>query len=514
MKYNPQQQKVQEIAIVGPRQGVILLVAYLVPAQFGMLSLVMMVASSGSAQGLPATDAAQTTSVSPLSILQAAPKVHIEDPPQFAPAPVPEKARVQSREQETPKAEKKPGLVKGMIRAIPFLGPRIAGPKVTPTPVPPSTHDLRMEEDVEPSSPPASSTRLRLDPEPESQRSQFAPSTEDNAAVLAPGAQGGIPAVPAVPSDAQTLSVKSAVANTDETSASAPEPPLKAAGFAGVNVDVVTTATTAEAPQSSPTLEAADLGMPNPAYEQNEVIRSEYIEAVKAGRSGNFPQAAQLFRDYAANHPSSGLTPRALFLAALLEPLPEKSEESEKILRERFPTSRFLSELEKRNRARAKAMATPTPITAESPARAAGRLESELTEAVGSPDREVPLRLRLGQAYLTLEEYERALEVLRPAVDASRGRFEEADILILISECYIATHRNAQAVTLLADVLQRFPAAPQRPRALYDYGLVNEASGNFERARTMYSELRQKWPASAEAAQAVQRLRDMDRLAE
>jgi TolA-binding protein len=126
----------------------------------------------------------------------------------------------------------------------------------------------------------------------------------------------------------------------------------------------------------------------------------------------------------------------------------------------------------------------------------------------------VPLRLRLGQAYLSLEEYERALEIMRPAADMAQGRHEEPDILILISECYIATRRNPQAVTLLADVLQRFPAAPQRPRALYDYGLVNEATGNFARARAMYSELRQSWPASAEAAQAIQRLKDMERLAE
>jgi TolA-binding protein len=254
--------------------------------------------------------------------------------------------------------------------------------------------------------------------------------------------------------------------------------------------------------------------MPNPAYEQNEIIRNEYSEAVKLGRAGKYAEAARAFREYANNHPSSGLAPRALFLAALLEPTAQQAADNEKLLRERFPKSRFLAELEKRNRARAKQIvASPTPLN-ESPAQMAGRLESELTEAVGAPDREVPLRLQLGQAYLAMEEYDRALEVMRPAVELSRGRQEEPDILILISECYIATRRNSQAVTLLSDVLQRFPAATQRPRALYDFGLVNEASGNFERARTMYTELRQRWPASAEATQAQQRLKDMDRLAE
>jgi TolA-binding protein len=496
------------------------------PGNFGkyracLAPLLFLIAVSGEAQ-VPAPDA-ETSSASPLQILQAVPKVHIDDPqPEGFGEQRSPRRRVTPAPSPTP--EKKPGIMRGMIRAIPFVGPKIAGPReVEPTPLPGSIHDEQMGEDVEPSSPPPgrAPTRLKLDADETPTGPSYAPS------YIAPGtpriqAPAGSAVPPPSAGGQDVLTVK--VAGSDSTSSSTIETPTtKAPEFArhestetvtSTAVSAVTPPVASSSAVTSPSIEAADLGMPNPAYEQNEVIRAEYVDAVKTARAGDYEKAAQLFHDYAANHTASGLTPRALFLAALLSTSAEKAAESEKTLRERFPKSRFLSELEKRNRARAKEMATPTPVPDEQPSQAAARLEAELTEAVGSSDREVPLRLRLGQAYLSLEEYERALEIMRPAADMARGRAEEPDILILISECYIATRRNPQAVTLLADVLQRFPAAPQRPRALYDYGLVNEATGNFERARAMYNELRQNWPASAEAAQAIQRLKDMERLAE
>lgn len=472
---------------------------------FLLICILLLGNSDARAQQITDPQTPDAVATSPLAILHAAPTVHIEDQPQFTPA-VPVYQGRHPVPAATPAPEKKPGLMRSMLHAIPFIGPRMVGNKETPAPPTDRTmHDQQMEDTTETPAPAVDQNRLNLQPDVTPGAPTYAPSYvfPDSGAAIA---------TPAATPASSVLSVK--IPGEIETTSPTAEITKKPQFATSINSDVISTSTASESTSTSPSIEAADLGMPNPTYEQNDSIRSEYVEAVQAARTGNYSHAAQLFRDYATNHGSSGLTPRALFLAALLEPATEKSQEAEKGLRERFPKSRFLAELEKRNRARAKSIATPTPISNEPPAQLAARLETELTESVGNMEREVPLRLKLGQAYLALEEYERALEVMRPAAELSRGRTEEADILILISECYIATRRNAQAVTLLSDVLQRFPAAPQRPRALYDFGLVNEASGNFERARTMYSELRQRWPASAEAAQAVQRLRDMDRLAE
>lgn len=63
-----------------------------------------------------------------------------------------------------------------------------------------------------------------------------------------------------------------------------------------------------------------DLRMPNPAVEPNPVLLQSFSDGVRAARDGNWLDAAQRFQQYATNHPLSGLTPRALFLAALFHP--------------------------------------------------------------------------------------------------------------------------------------------------------------------------------------------------
>ena len=115
---------------------------------------------------------------------------------------------------------------------------------------------------------------------------------------------------------------------------------------------------------------------------------------------------------------------------------------------------------------------------------------------------------------MTMEQYDRALDIMLPAREISGGKPEEPDILVLISECWIATRKNADAEKTLQEALERFPEAAIRPRAAYDQGLVNEAAGKIERARALYSEVRLKWPGTPEATQAEERLKDLNKLAE
>lgn len=566
-----------------------------VQAQIALAATLVAVGANVPGQGLTGT-ADPATTRSPLQILQQAPKVRLDDPaptpagyvpsasppasaqplrptpyyPQDTPSRFesPERAERPARPRPTApvpadeqdEAAPRDGMMKGAIRAIPFIGKRIVGPKPTPEDTPElSTHDSSMEFE-----PPARSPAFEAAPEVAPAYPTKAPALDlsgvedlspataptpnvpvltvksaDSTATVQSTPPSATPSAPAsaapaviTPSATRTPAAVMPGASSPVISTPAPATPVATAppatatkvpalspADAGLSTTPLssasaptTTALASAVASTSPTLEPTDLGMPNPAYEQNEVIRREYVEAVEKGRSGNYAEAAQLFRDYAENHPSSGLAPRAFFLAALLAPDPEQSRQAATALRERFPKHRFVTELEKRKPSVATAAATPPP--GEMPAQTAARLESELTDAVGTPQREVPLRLQLGQTYLTLEEFDRALEVLRPAMDLARGTAEEADILILISESYLANRDLQRAATMLTDVLERFPEAQQRPRAMYNLALVYEAGRQYERARALYSQVRLQWPDRPEAAQAMQRLKDMDRLAE
>jgi len=529
-----------------------------------------MMCSAATAQNYAPTTGSATTS--PLSILQQAPRVRLDDPPPqypdkavplLQPPPPPQETgrrpippqpappgrvyRDEDGEMPEPEEKKKPGVIRGAIRAIPFIGKKIAGPGEE-EPEQERDAEKNRDDDVVPAEPEEGRptdgvSRPVLVPPPDSEVRSYEYPPIPRPPTPTPAAMDAAPTVPP-DAGAPTLSVKPArpIATAASTTASAVTAPTPQQGIAATPTprkqpalaDVSTTAAATPAPAvaaaptatpapaaavadvpTTPSLEGNDLGLPNPAYEQNEVNRAEYTEAVKTARAEKYAEAATLFRDYAENHPSSGLAPRALFLATLLQSDPAKAAESYALLKERFPTSPFIKQIEKRTQGRLGAAATPPPIPAdEPPQQTAARLETELTNNVGNPDQELPLRLQLGQAYMRMEEYERALEVLRPAQEASRDKPQEPEILVLISECMIATGNTQQAVNLLSDVIQRYPAAPQRPRATYDLGLIYEASGNYARARAMYNEVRQQWSGTAEGEQAIQRLKDLDRLAE
>jgi TolA-binding protein len=498
---------------------------------------------------------AQNTS-SPLSILQAAPRVRIDarevvpvapsSTPQtgirqpFAP-PVETDSQLGRRRNAAtevtpslprpgllqrlpvehnppPEKPKKDGFVRGVIRAIPFVGPKIAGPK----------KPIKDQADSPIADEPDEKTEPMAEPETESDAAPLLHPIDDPTPVPSRMPSNRAPLFTKQPEQsgnvsADVLTVKVPAPETEGSNAastatsnivfeSTPETP-SSSKLAEATPVAVTTPTAVAVKYTSPTLVATDFGMPNPAYEQNEAIRTEYVEGVKHGREGNYPESARVFREYAANHPSSGLAPRALFLAALIDPDFVSAGQSEQNLKELFPKSHYVAEFQKR---RPKMDAPEVDATSlnESPAQIAARLEQQLTENVGAADTEVPLRLRLGQAYMTMEQYDRALDVMLPAREIAGGKPEEPDILVLISECWIATRKNADAEKTLQEVLERFPEAVIRPRAAYDQGLVNEAAGQIERARALYSEVRLKWPGTPEATQAEERLKDLNKLAE
>lgn len=256
-----------------------------------------------------------------------------------------------------------------------------------------------------------------------------------------------------------------------------------------------------ETSPTSPTLESNDLNFPNPAVEESEALREKYSEAVLAGRSGDYAGAARLFRGYALNHALSKLAPRAQFLAAILEPNPTQSAADGKELEEKFTDSKYVEEFKRRRPA-------PTPDLEEASPADIPMLEGQLAQHAGT-GHEVVLRIRLGQALLKSEQFDRGLQVLIQALEAANGTPEEAEILILISDAAIAKRDSGQASRALDQLLRRHPETAQRPRVRLNQGLLLEETGAYPRARAMYQALVQESPQSPEADLARERLRDL-----
>lgn len=265
---------------------------------------------------------------------------------------------------------------------------------------------------------------------------------------------------------------------------------------------------------TSLTIVQADLGMPNPVYEQNATILGEFQQAVKRARAEAYAEAAQLFREYVGNHPSSGLAPRAAYLSVVFEKSNAVARESLGKLKELFPDSHYVKDAEKRRpelaEAKSAAAASPTPVADETPRAKADRLEKELTAAIGDTTKEPQLRRELGETYLDLEEFDRAWEVLRPAVDLVSGQPAEGQILLMLARCQMARKDTVRALGIVENVEAKYPEAVSgSASASWIAGLVYESGGKYARARSLYGDIRLQWPDSKEAGWASARLNDL-----
>jgi len=282
-------------------------------------------------------------------------------------------------------------------------------------------------------------------------------------------------------------------------------------------VVVADSLTTAADELTSLTVEQADLGMPNPTYEQNSTILGEFQAAVRSARGDNYPNAAQQFREYAANHPSSGLAPRALYLSIVFEKNNAKAKESYESLQRLFPKSHYVEASAKRRpevlagtEPKKAAVAGVEAAVAETPQQKVARLEKELTVAVGNLTLEPELRGDLGAAYIEMEEFDRAWEVLRPAVDMTAGKPEEGKILLLMARCQMARRDTDRALAIVEIVEQKYPGTIMTDAAsAWNAGLAFESGARYAKARAIYNEIRAKWPGTAEAGWAEARLRDL-----
>src|SRR5690606_13234112 len=130
----------------------------------------------------------------------------------------------------------------------------------------------------------------------------------------------------------------------------------------------------------------------------------------------------------------------------------------------------------------------------ETPRQKVDRLERELTAAVGDPVKEPSLRRQLGEAYLDLEENDRAWEVLSPAVDLTAGTAEEGPVLLLLARAHMARGEVTRALAILDIVEQKYPdSVTSNVKSAWSAGLAFEAGARYAKARAIYNEIRQKW---------------------
>lgn len=281
---------------------------------------------------------------------------------------------------------------------------------------------------------------------------------------------------------------------------------------------------------TSLSIEQSDLGMPNPAYEQNTTVLGEFQDGVRRARTEDYAGAARIFREYALNHPSSGLAPRAYFLSIIFESSRSQARENLESLKRLFPESRYVKEAQQRRRDELKGgggvaiapsedsgeestatsgAATPV-VSAETVPQQIARLERELTAAVGNADTEPDLRKRLGVLYLDQEKYDRAYEILRPAADMAQGTPLEGEIMLALGRTLMARGEAVQAISLYEAVEAKHPDVIEGNAAsAWSVALAYEGAGRYAKSRVLYNTIRQKWPASPEAGWAATRLQEL-----
>lgn len=426
-----------------------------------------------------------------------------------------EREREEEEEQERRSSSKPPAETKRPETEHTVPEDDFAPPPPPPVLYPPPG-ELTIKSDTLPDEPAAAKEPIYTVPSPTSRPVAPPPTPEGRIITPAPtiSRAGAAPVVVGPPSAVPTRPVAtdtpapvappSAAMRIDAPKTAAVEADVLAAPSPAPSPEpAAATMLTAAAQATSPTLEANDLSMPNPAVEENEPIRAEFTAAVTAARAGRYGDAARSFRDYAASHPSSRLTPRALFLAYVMETDPATRSESRAILERDHPKSPYIAEMKLRDKDAQPSIPTTPEAIAE--------LEQQLAADPMGPDA-LDLRRRLGHAFVSKQDYPRAMQVLEPALEVVSGRPEEPEVLDLMAEAYIAQGDNDRAMKLLDEIIRRFTTYRDLPRVRLNMGLANEAAGQYPRAMAEYNLIVQEAPRSIEAKAAQGRIKDLQKL--
>lgn len=243
-----------------------------------------------------------------------------------------------------------------------------------------------------------------------------------------------------------------------------------------------------------PRVTNADLVPPSAEIEPNDAARNAYLQALAAAHANHHAEAARAFRAFAQRFPSSRLASRALFLAAILDPDPRSSAEAIDLLRNFFPRSDYLTELQFRG-----LVATPPAVPPAVPP----------TPAASPSDLRQVARLREEAEQLFRDKnYAAAIAKLQ----ASPATTNTPDLLDLLAQCQIGIGDNVSAVATIEKILADFPHYEGRKNLRLTYGLILEDAGKYERAVAEYRKLIEEAPDSVEAQTARTRIQQLDQL--
>jgi len=245
-----------------------------------------------------------------------------------------------------------------------------------------------------------------------------------------------------------------------------------------------------------PRLTNADFVAPPPELEPNDTARNEYLQALTLARLGRAAEAAAALRAFAQHYPASRLASRALFLAALVDTQPDAVAQDVALLRQFFPRSEYITELELRGviAPGGGVAAASTPPPASDARLDAFRAVAKLREAAEQDYRD--------------RNYAAAVAKL----ENSPLTLQSPDLLDLMAQSLVALGDTVRAATIIEKVLAEFPNYEGRKNLLLTYGLVLEDAGKYERAIAEYRKLIEEAPDSVEAQTARVRIRQLDQL--
>ncbi len=489
----------------------------------------------------------ESTTTDPRSLLRALPRVQIGGPPPVAPAtPVRSGNAVQvpSASEEvapaaTPRVDDSPAIEtgadpgarrgerSGILRRLPLVGRLVPEPKSPaereapePTPTPPVLLPPPGPGERPASAPPVAEGENSPAGPNRISRAEASPSGDPNASASPPSSPS-LPNFYAARNSEQHKVGSEPFASP--TPAGVPRQPAFEGGEVGPSLEASLRAASPEssgnvrgaapspivshlnqvaAPTSTPRLTfprltSADFVAPPPEVEPNDTARIEYLNALAAAREGRHTEAAAAFRGFAQRYPSSRLAPRALFLAALVEQDPQEVAKNVALLRQFFPRSDYLTELELRG-----------VISPGSPSSLSQPVSAQPTPEAVSPLRQINELSEEVAADYRYRNFAAGLAKL----EASPLTPQSPELLDLQSQGLIALGDHVRAVAVIEKIFTDFPNYEGRAKLRLSYGLLLEDSGKYERAIAEYRRLIEEAPDSVEAHTARVRIQQLNEL--
>jgi tol-pal system protein YbgF len=124
---------------------------------------------------------------------------------------------------------------------------------------------------------------------------------------------------------------------------------------------------------------------------------------------------------------------------------------------------------------------------------------------------EAPEEYRQGVSLLRAGDYDRSIQAFRSFLRTNGDSLLAANAHYAIGESYFMLGDYYQAILNFNDVRQRYPSSDRAPAAVLKIGQAFSKMGNKTEARLAFQKVVKDFPSSAEAAEAREQLRALER---